>query len=106
MSIAEEIEERDKGVHIPSDQEPEVKVRAQERHGANVHKECSENADDHEGMPRRDFDGYHEEFVEDENGITYSHHLGSVDFCENLGQALDHAALVDGHKDPDEEGPV
>lgn len=89
-----------------SKDELQIKVPAQKRHRAKEHQESSHNRHDHDPMPRRDLNGDHEKFVQDEDSVTDGHHPLSVDFGQDLGQTLDHAALVDGYKDPDEKGAV
>ena len=57
-------------------------------------------------MPSCNLNGHHEQLVEHEDSVAHSDHLAAVHFGEDLRQALDHTALVDGDKDPDEEGAV
>ena len=60
-------------------------------------------------MPRRHLGRDHEQLVQHERGIGDGDHAQEVvigDADEQLRQALDHAALVDAHKHPDEKGTV
>ena len=60
-------------------------------------------------MPRRHLGGNHDELVHDEGDVRDGDHARELfvrDADEDLRQALDDAALVDGDEDPDEEGAV
>lgn len=57
-------------------------------------------------MPCRDFDGNHEQLVQDQDRIADGDHSWPVDLGQELGKALDHAALINGHKYPYEERAV
>lgn len=58
-------------------------------------------------MPRDNLARHHDELVDDQDRETHADHLRGVDAAdEDLAQALDDAALVDGDSDPDKEGTV
>jgi len=103
--------------------EREIKIPTQERDAAKVEGRGAEDAEDHYGVPGRDFRGDHDQLIDDEHCEGDGNHAleaaaiglrrGRVDWVrsvesrhEELAAALDDAALVDGDGDPDEEGPV
>jgi len=57
-------------------------------------------------MPRRNLDRHHQQLVEHQHRVADGPHAVAVHLGEDLREALDDAALVDGHEDPDEEGAV
>ncbi len=58
-------------------------------------------------MPGDDLTGNHNEFVDDEHGVGDRDHPRGIDGAgEDLGEALDDDALVEGDEHPDEEGAV
>lgn len=57
-------------------------------------------------MPRSNLDSHHEEFIQDEDCIADRRHPLALYLGEKLRKALNHAALINGHKDPNEKGAV
>jgi len=104
-------------VHTRDVRQVEVALRicaaaAQERDRPEIDTACAEDAGDHEPVPRRDLHSHHDEFVQDQHGEGDADHaredegMVHIDAYEQLAEALDHAALVDADRDPDEEALV
>lgn len=85
---------------------------AQERYTAKVDAPSANNTRDHNPMPSRDLHSDHDQLIE------YKHRERNADHAsedirvirshadKELREALDHRALVDGNRDPDEEALV
>lgn len=90
-----------------ADNKPEIEVVAEEGDATEVDGSGTEDGEYHDGVPRRDLSGDHGEFVENQYREGDGDHLGEVVGAnQDLAKTLDHAALVDGDEDPDEEGAV
>jgi hypothetical protein len=96
----------EQGLNSPCNHKLQVKVIPQERYRAHVRHKRAHDARNHDGVPRRDLNRHHQQLVEHERRVAHRHHARALDLGQDLREALDHAALVDGHEDPDEEGPV
>jgi len=93
-------------MHSHSQNKLEVKIPAEERHRSNVHQEGAQNRNNHDPMPCCDLNGNHQQLVQHKNRVADCHHAGAIHFGQDLTQALNQAALVDGDKYPDEESAV
>lgn len=85
----------------------EVEISTEEGDANNIREGGADQRKRHEPMPGDDFEGDHDELVDDEDGEADAHHGGGVDAAdEDLGEALDDGALVDADEDPFGEGAV
>jgi hypothetical protein len=98
---------------------PQIKIPPQKRDTAHINSRGAHNTRNHDPVPSRNLHGHHNKLVDDEHGEGDADHLledgelrgvrgvveggGGADADEELGEALDHGALVDGDEDPDEK---
>ena len=87
-------------------------VDTQERYTAKVDAPSANNTRNHDPMPSRDLHSDHDQLIEYKHRERNADHLSEnvrvirSHTDKELRKALDHRALVDGHRDPDEEALV